>query len=184
MIFVLNKNLNTFFNMAAEEYFLDRYVEDVLILWQNKNTIVVGKNQNTLAEIDIDYVRENNIEVVRRLTGGGAMYQDIGNLNFTFICNNSGEWYSDFSKFTTPVVQALNKLGVPAELSGRNDIIVQGRKISGNAANLLCLYGSVIRQKQTGRIISLPCRFIFRYSYVKYYSPSRYLRLRYPGPSP
>jgi len=105
----------------------------VLMFWQNKNTIVVGKNQNTFSEIDIDYVKDTGIEVVRRLTGGGAMYQDLGNLNFTLIVNNAGEWYSDFSRFTSPVVRALRELGVPAEISGRNDIIVNGKKISGNA---------------------------------------------------
>ena len=133
MIFLVNKSLDTYFNMAAEEYFLDRRGEDVLMFWQNANTIVVGKNQNTLAEINSDYVREHDIKIVRRLTGGGAMYQDIGNLNFTFICNNSGKWFNDFSKFTAPVVSALQALGVPAETSGRNDITVCGRKISGNA---------------------------------------------------
>lgn len=133
MILIVNKHLDTYFNMAAEEYFLDRCVDDVLMFWQNVNTIVVGKNQNTLSEIDSDYVKEHGINVVRRLTGGGAMYQDIGNLNFTFICNNSGEWYSDFSRFTAPVIKALSKLGVNAEASGRNDITVHGRKISGNA---------------------------------------------------
>lgn len=133
MIFVVNKSLNTYFNMAAEEFFLDRCVDDVLMLWQNKNTIVVGKNQNTLSEIDVDFVKEQGIDVVRRLTGGGAMYQDVGNLNFTYIFNNSGEWYSDFSRFTTPVIRALKNVGVSAELSGRNDITVNGKKISGNA---------------------------------------------------
>ncbi len=133
MIFVVNKSLNTYYNMAAEEFFLDRCVDDVLMLWQNKNTIVVGKNQNTLSEINVDYVKEQGIDVVRRLTGGGAMYQDIGNLNFTYIFNNSGEWFSDFSRFTDPVIRALKNIGVPAELSGRNDITVDGKKISGNA---------------------------------------------------
>lgn len=133
MIFLVNKSLDTYFNMAAEEYFLDRRGEDVLMFWQNVNTIVVGKNQNTLAEINSDYVKEHDIKVVRRLTGGGAMYQDIGNLNFTFICDNSGEWFNDFSRFTSPVIGALRGMGIPAEVSGRNDITVCGRKISGNA---------------------------------------------------
>lgn len=133
MILIVNKSFDTYFNMAAEEYFLDRCVDDVLMFWQNSNTIVVGKNQNTLSEIDSDFVKEKGINVVRRLTGGGAMYQDAGNLNFTFICNNSSEWYNDFSRFTGPVIKALSALGINAESSGRNDITVNGRKISGNA---------------------------------------------------
>lgn len=118
--------------MAVEEFFLDRYDGDVFLLWQNQNTIVVGKNQNTLAEINPDFVKEAGITVVRRLTGGGAMYQDPGNLNFTFITEGRA-WFSDFSYFAMPVINALQKLGVPAQLSGRNDIVVDGRKISGNA---------------------------------------------------
>lgn len=133
MIFLVNRSLDTYFNMAAEEYFLDHAQEDVFLFWQNRNTIVVGKNQNTLSEIDADYVEAHGIQVVRRLTGGGAMYQDLGNLNFTYICKNTGGWFSDFSRFTDPVIRALRELGVPAELSGRNDITVDGRKISGNA---------------------------------------------------
>lgn len=132
MIFVINDSRDAFFNMAAEEYFLTQCTEDVFMLWQNVNAIIVGKNQNTLAEIDSEYVKQNNITVVRRLTGGGAMYHDLGNINFTFI-TKSGEWFSNFAYFVKPVIQALKQLGVPAELSGRNDILVDGRKISGNA---------------------------------------------------
>ena len=85
MIFIFNRSKDAYYNMAVEEFFLDRYDGDVFLLWQNQNTIVVGKNQNTLAEIDPNFVKEAGITVVRRLTGGGAMYQDPGNLNFTFI---------------------------------------------------------------------------------------------------
>lgn len=132
MIFLVNRSKNAYYNMAAEEFFLDRYDGDVFLLWQNQNTIVVGKNQNTLAEINPEYVKQAGITVVRRLTGGGAMYQDPGNLNFTFITDGRA-WFSDFFYFAAPVIAALQGLGVPAELSGRNDILVDGRKISGNA---------------------------------------------------
>ena len=107
------------------------------MLWQNDNTIVVGKNQNTLAEIDLDYVKTNGIRVVRRNTGGGAVYHDMGNLNFTYITSCEGEWESDFSRFATPVISALAKLGIKAEVSGRNDIVVDGRKFSGNAQTVI-----------------------------------------------
>ncbi|MEG2571025.1 MAG: lipoate--protein ligase [Clostridia bacterium] len=129
---MVNRSLDAFFNMATEEYLLTKCDDDVFLLWQNENAIVIGKNQNALAEIDSSYVKDNSITVVRRLTGGGAMYQDLGNINFTFI-TRCGTWFSDFSHFVRPVISALHALGIPAELSGRNDIEVCGRKISGNA---------------------------------------------------
>lgn len=132
MIFLVNRSRDAYYNMAVEEYFLDRYDDNAFILWQNENAIVVGKNQNTLAELDSDFVSKNNISVVRRLSGGGAMYQDLGNLNFTFICDEK-KWFSDFSYFTEPVVSALESLGVELRLSGRNDIMLGDFKVSGNA---------------------------------------------------
>ncbi len=118
--------------MAVEEYFLDRCDDNAFILWQNENAIVVGKNQNTLSELNADFVKDKGISVVRRLSGGGAMYQDLGNLNFTFICDEK-KWFSDFSYFTEPVVSALKSLGVELKLSGRNDIMLGDFKVSGNA---------------------------------------------------
>jgi lipoate-protein ligase A len=133
MIFIDNESLNPYFNLALEEYLLTTFDQDIFMLWRNDNTIVVGKSQNTVAEINADYVAANNISVVRRLTGGGAVFHDKGNLNFTFILKNDGEWFSNFEKFTAPVIEALRSLGVDAQSSGRNDIIVDGCKISGNA---------------------------------------------------
>lgn len=133
MIYINNESINPYFNLALEEYLLTKSDKDVFMLWRNDNTIVVGKNQNTIAEINADYVAANNINVVRRLTGGGAVYHDIGNLNFTFIANNSEEWFSNFERFTMPVINVLRSLGVNAENSGRNDILVDGCKISGNS---------------------------------------------------
>ena len=115
-----------------EEYFLKNTNEDIFLLWQNENSIIVGKNQNTLSEINYDYVKENNIKVVRRLSGGGAVFHDLGNINFTFIsCNDNS--FSDFKKFTMPIVEALKELNVHAEFSGRNDLLIDGQKFSGNA---------------------------------------------------
>src|SRR5699024_9017452 len=87
----------------------------------------------SVEEINTDYVDEHDIKVVRRLSGGGAVYHDEGNLNFSFITKDDGDSFHNFAKFTEPVVEALNKLGVPAELKGRNDLVADGRKISGNA---------------------------------------------------
>lgn len=123
-----------YFNLAAEEYLLQHTDEEIIMLWQNSNTIVVGRHQNTLAEINTEYVESRDVKVVRRLTGGGAVFHDMGNLNFTFIRNrDEKDEEIDFSGFLEPIIDALHKLGVPAEFSGRNDIVVEGRKISGNA---------------------------------------------------
>ncbi|HEY2422031.1 MAG TPA: lipoate--protein ligase, partial [Neobacillus sp.] len=107
--------------------------ETYLLFYINEPSIIIGKNQNTIEEINTDYVESNGIRVVRRLSGGGAVYHDLGNLNFSFITKDDGESFHNFRKFTEPVIAALQKLGVNAELSGRNDIEVEGKKISGNA---------------------------------------------------
>jgi lipoate---protein ligase len=122
-------------NLAIEEYALKHLDPDhsYLLFYVNEPSIIIGKNQNTIEEINLAYVKENNIHVVRRLSGGGAVYHDLGNLNFSFITKDDGESFHNFKKFTEPVVTALKRLGVDAELSGRNDIHVGERKISGNA---------------------------------------------------
>ena len=106
------------------------------MLWRNDNAIIVGKHQNTFAELDEDYVRRHGIRVVRRLSGGGAVYHDLGNLNYTFITDASGSGRMDFARFCLPVVRTLRSLGVAAEINGRNDMTVSGRKFSGSAQYL------------------------------------------------
>ncbi|ADH99904.1 lipoate--protein ligase [Salisediminibacterium selenitireducens] len=122
-------------NLAIEEYALRHLpIDDTyLLFYVNEPCIIVGKNQNTAEEINKNYVDEHDVHVVRRLSGGGAVYQDHGNLNFSFITRDDGDSFSNFQKFTQPVIDTLNKLGVEAKLSGRNDIHVGERKISGNA---------------------------------------------------
>jgi len=122
-------------NLAIEEYVLNNFGEQdtYLLFYINEPSIIIGKNQNSIEEINTDYVEENNIKVVRRLSGGGAVYHDEGNLNFSFITKDDGDSFHNFARFTEPVVKALNDVGVPAELIGRNDLLVDGRKISGNA---------------------------------------------------
>lgn len=136
MIFIDNENItDPRINLAIEEYALKHLdpSNTYLLFYINEPSIIIGKNQNTVEEINADYVEENGIHVVRRLSGGGAVYHDLGNLNFSFLTKDDGDSFHNFKKFTDPVVKALQKLGVPAELSGRNDILANGRKISGNA---------------------------------------------------
>ncbi|MEO3947057.1 lipoate--protein ligase [Gorillibacterium sp. CAU 1737] len=136
MLFIDNEGItDPRINLALEEYALKNLPadSDYLLFYINEPSIIIGKNQNTMEEINIEYVEEEGLKVVRRLSGGGAVYHDLGNLNFSFITNDDGQSFHNFRKFTDPVVQALRKLGVEAELSGRNDIQVGERKISGNA---------------------------------------------------
>lgn len=136
MLFIDNKGItDPQINLAIEEYALKNLDinETYLLFYINEPSIIIGKNQNTIEEINTEYVEYNGIKVVRRLSGGGAVYHDLGNLNFSFITKDDGESFHNFRKFTEPVVAALKKLGVNAELSGRNDLEVEGRKISGNA---------------------------------------------------
>ena len=135
MIYISDNYTDPYFNLAEEEYLFYHFKEPIFRLWQNDNAIIVGKNQNTLSEINYDYVKENNIKVVRRLTGGGAVYHDLGNLNYTFIEHYSKkESVEDmFERFTRPIIDALNSLGVKAYLEGRNDLMIDGKKFSGNA---------------------------------------------------
>ena len=121
------------YNLAFEEYVLTHRMEgDYLILWQNDNTVVVGQNQNAAAEINRAFVDAHHVHVVRRTTGGGAVYHDLGNLNYSFITDEDGDALR-LERFTAPVVDALRALGLQAEASGRNDILVEGRKVSGTA---------------------------------------------------
>jgi len=136
VIFVDNQNhTDPRVNLAIEEHLLRNkpFEEDVLLFYINEPSIIIGRNQNTLEEINHHYVEEHGIHVVRRLSGGGAVYHDLGNLNFSFISNSGKENLHNFKKFTAPVIQVLQDMGVPAALNGRNDIVVEERKISGNA---------------------------------------------------
>jgi lipoate-protein ligase A len=136
MLFVENEpNNDPRVNLAIEEYLIKNIApkEEILLFYINQPSIIIGRNQITVQEINVDYVEAHDIIIVRRLSGGGAVYHDLGNLNFSFIAPNAPENFHNFRKFTQPVVDVLQKMGVPAELSGRNDIVVDGKKISGNA---------------------------------------------------
>lgn len=136
MLIVQRPQTNPFFNIAAEEYLLKKMDKDCFMLWQNEPSIIVGKHQNTLAEINHSWITGNDIPVVRRISGGGTVVHDLGNLNFSFIKIGEREKLVDFRKFTQPIIEVLNQLGVPARFEGKNDLRVKGLKISGNAEHV------------------------------------------------
>lgn len=123
-------------NLATEQYLMNnkKFDEPLVLFYYEGPCIIVGRNQNTLEEINQKYVEEHNITVTRRLSGGGAVYQDLGNLCFSFVVDSDSEEFGDFKSFVQPVVDALHAMGATtAEVSGRNDILVDGKKFSGNA---------------------------------------------------
>lgn len=144
MLIIESTSHDAYVNIASEEFLMKNYPnQDIFLLYVNAPSIIVGKFQNTLAEINLDYVKENNIKVVRRMSGGGAVYHDLGNLNFSFHVPHKDQDFMDFSQFTKPVVDMLNNMGVDAELIGRNDLLVDGKKFSGNAK--LSRHGKIVQ---------------------------------------
>ena len=136
MLCILHQSTDPYFNIATDEYIFKNLKEDCFMLWRNDNAIIVGKHQNTLAEINVDYVKERGIKVVRRLSGGGAVYHDLGNLNFTFTRTGENTEMVDFERYTLPIIEVLQNLGVDAKFEGRNDLTIEGKKFSGNAEHV------------------------------------------------
>lgn len=160
MLFIDNNGItDPRINLAIEEYALKHLNidETYLLFYINRPSIIIGRNQNTIEEINADYVDGNGITVVRRLSGG-AVYHDLGNLNFSFITRDDGDSFHNFKKFTQPVVETLEKLGIQAELSGRNDILAEGKKISGNAMfstkGRMFSHGTLLFQSEMDHIVS------------------------------
>lgn len=138
MKYITNSNNNPNYNLAFEEYcFKKLNIDDkIVFFWRNNPSVIIGKNQNILEEINEDFIQDNDIKVVRRITGGGAVYHDLGNLNFTFIKKVHNIAEMDLKKYSLPIIKALDKFGIKAELTGRNDITVDSKKISGNSQSL------------------------------------------------
>jgi len=133
LLLIENPSTDPSYNHALEEYLLKNVQEDVFMVWQNVPTILIGRNQDARCEYDADYAEEKGIRVVRRLSGGGTIYCDLKNLQYTLIAPFRDEGENPFLKFASPVVGALRQLGIDAEFTGRNDITVEGKKVSGNA---------------------------------------------------
>jgi len=136
MIFIDNEGkTDPSINLALEEYALRNFKphQDYLLFYINEPSIIIGRYQNTLEEINLKYTEEKGIHVIRRISGGGAVYHDFGNLNFSFMTDYDVKNLNNFRKFAEPVIKILNKMGVPAEMKGRNDVVANEKKISGNA---------------------------------------------------
>lgn len=135
IVYIEVETLDPTFNLALEEYVFERMPREneYFLTWRNDNAIIIGRHQNTAAEINADFVQEKGITVVRRLSGGGAVYHDLGNLNFTFIVDAEPGQKVDLRRFCQPIADTLCALGANATVDGRNDILIDGMKISGNA---------------------------------------------------
>lgn len=133
MKYIRLKSNNPYYNLAVEEYLFSHTDDDVFMLWQNAPTVVVGKNQNVYAEVNVEHAKHHGVLLSRRITGGGAVYHDLGNVNYTFITSDKKAKALDYEYFTRPIISALSMLGLKCELSGRNDLVCEGRKFSGNA---------------------------------------------------
>ncbi len=134
MKYIKNPSTNPYYNMAFDEYCLESLPidEPVFFLWQNRPAVIVGYNQEVNTEVNLDYLKEKGIDLVRRVTGGGAVYHDLENLNYTIV-GRSEDLERDYPEYAALMMKALQALGVPATLSGRNDILVDGKKVSGFA---------------------------------------------------
>jgi len=150
-------SMDAFFNLTSEKYFLEHYEEPIFMLYIHTPSIIIGKNQNALEEINYEYVKANNIKVARRQSGGGAVFHDQGNLNFSFITKKEdGNIETQFIKFTKPIIEFLKSLGANATFSGRNDILIEGKKCSGNAQayqkDIMLHHGTLLFDANMGKL--------------------------------
>jgi len=136
MILIDRTETDPFYNIAAEEYVLKAFDEDVFMLWVNRPSVIIGKHQVATAEADIIYTWKNNIPVIRRISGGGTVYHDTGNLNYTLVVNGKKGTLVDYKKYSSTVIRALKSLSLSAALEGKSSLVVDGLKFSGNAEHV------------------------------------------------
>jgi len=156
MLCIISPYTNPYFNLAAEEYLLKSFQEDLFLLYRNRPSIVVGKHQNTLAEINLPFVQENEILVARRISGGGTVFHDLGNLNFAFFTSGKEGELVDYKRATTPIVDALKKMGLEVRLGKRNELLLKGLKISGTASHVfkqrVLHHGTLLFSSEMGKL--------------------------------
>ena len=133
MKYIRLKTTDPYYNLAVEEYLFRNAEDDIFMLWQNEPSVICGKNQNVYAEVNLPLVKERGIHICRRITGGGAVYHDLGNINYTFICAKESARILDFEYFSRPIRSVIDAMGIPCHMSDRNDIECEGGKFSGNA---------------------------------------------------
>lgn len=133
---LISKSSNPYFNLAMEDYFLKNSNDEHFMIYINEPCVVVGKHQNLLSEINLPFINKNNIKPARRISGGGTVYQDYNNVNFSFIHNCINPDKINFVRFTSPVLEALKEMGLEVEFSGRHDLLIANKKISGNAMHI------------------------------------------------
>ncbi|MBC8321202.1 MAG: lipoate--protein ligase [Bacteroidetes bacterium] len=137
MKLIIRKNIDPYFNIAAEEHFLKTFSDDIIMVWQSSPSVIVGKHQNTMAEINLNYVNKHNIPVIRRISGGGTVYHDEGNINYSIITSSENrEQLVNFKSFTKPVIGFLDSLGLKTVFEGKNNLTIDGKKFSGNSAHV------------------------------------------------
>ncbi len=133
MKYIRLKTTDPYYNLAVEEYLFRNAEDDIFMLWQNEPSVICGKNQNAYAEVNLPLAEARGIHICRRITGGGAVYHDLGNINYTFICAKEGARVLDFEYFSRPIRSVIAAMGVPCHMSDRNDIECESGKFSGNA---------------------------------------------------
>lgn len=137
MIYIHNPNTDPYFNTAAEEYIFKNLPDDCLMLWQNSPSVIIGKHQNALAEINCDFIEKNKLPVIRRISGGGAVFHDLGNVNFSFITTSEKAKAIQFKTFLLPIVNFLQSLEITVQINSRNNLFIDEKKISGTAAHIV-----------------------------------------------
>lgn len=153
---ILSPYTNPYFNLASEEYLLKNFHEDLFLLYRNTPSIVVGKHQNTLAEINLPFIQEQEILVARRISGGGTVFHDLGNLNFAFFTSGKEGELVDYKRATLPILEALKEMGLEARLGKRNELLLKGLKISGTASHVfkqrVLHHGTLLFSSEMGKL--------------------------------
>jgi len=156
MLCIHSPYTNPYFNLASEEYLLKNFQEDLFLLYRNTPSIVVGKHQNTLAEINLPFVQEQEILVARRISGGGTVFHDLGNLNFAFFTSGKEGELVDYKSATLPILEALKEMGLEARLGKRNELLLKGLKISGTASHVfkqrVLHHGTLLFSSEMGKL--------------------------------